>query len=143
MSISLADANSIIAHALRLGGERKLSPLTVCILDAGGHVVAVQRQDKSSLMRFEIAQGKAYAALGIGRSTRFMQEVMAVQRPGFVEALSVAAQGKFIPVAGGVLIRNDGGDVIGAIGVTGDSADNDEIIAVDAVTALGLSADKQ
>jgi uncharacterized protein GlcG (DUF336 family) len=142
MSLTLADANSIIDHALRLGGERKLSPLTVCILDAGGHVVAVQRQDRSSIMRFEIAQGKAYAALGLGRSTRFMQETLAVQRPGFVEALSVAAQGKFIPVAGGVLIRDSSGDVLGAIGVTGDSADNDEAIAVDAVVASGLSADK-
>jgi uncharacterized protein GlcG (DUF336 family) len=143
MSISLADANSIITHAMKLGDERKLSPLTVCILDSGGHVVAVQRQDGSSIMRFEISQGKAYAALGLGRSTRFMQEVLSVQWPGFVEALSVAAQGKFIPVAGGVVIRDVDGDVVGAIGVTGDSADNDELIAVDAVAALGLSADKQ
>jgi uncharacterized protein GlcG (DUF336 family) len=91
-------------------------------------------------MRFQIAEGKAYAALGIGRSTRFMQDVMAVQRPGFVEALSMAANGKFIPVAGGLLITRDGGEIAGAIGVTGDTADNDELIAKDSVEAAGLQA---
>ena len=138
--LKLAEANQIIAHALRLGRERKLSPLTVCILDKGGHLISAQREDHSSNMRFQIAEGKAYAALGIGRSTRFMQEVMAVQRPGFVEALSMAANGKFIPVAGGLLIAQSNDDVIGAIGVTGDTADNDELIAKDAVEAAGLRA---
>ena len=141
MNLDLSTANSIIANALKLGMEQKLAPLTVCVLDAGGHLVSAQRQDRSSIMRFEIAQGKAYAARSLGRSTRFMQETLAVQRPGFVEALAVAAHGEFIPVAGGVLIKNASGDVIGAIGVTGDSADNDEAIALAAVAAVGLSAD--
>ena len=138
--LKLADANQIVAHALRLGRKRKLAPLTVCVLDKGGHLVSAQRDDGSSNMRFQIAEGKAYAALGIGRSTRFMQEVMAVQRPGFVEALSVAANGKFIPVAGGLLIAGQDGDIVGAVGVTGDTADNDELIAKDAVEAAGLHA---
>ncbi|HWG04261.1 MAG TPA: heme-binding protein [Beijerinckiaceae bacterium] len=140
MSIDLKMANYIINKAFDLALERKLAALTVCILDSGGHLVSAQRQDGSSIMRFEIAQGKAYAALALGRSTRFMQETLAVQRPGFVEALSVAANGKFIPVAGGLIIRNSTGAVLGAIGVTGDSADNDETIGVDAVIAAGLSA---
>ena len=141
MRLDLSAANSIIAHALKLGMERNLAPLTVCILDAGGHLISAQRQDRSSIMRFEIAQGKAYAALSLGRSTRFMQETLAVQRPGFVEALATAAHGNFIPVAGGLLIKYAGGEVVGAIGVTGDSADNDEAIASEAVAALGLAAD--
>jgi uncharacterized protein GlcG (DUF336 family) len=118
-----------------------LAPNAVCVLDAGGHLISAQRQDNCSILRFEIAQGKAYAALGVGRSTRFAQEVMAVQRPGFVEALSVAAHGKFIPVAGGLLIRGHDARILGSVGVTGDTADNDEAIARDALSDVGLSTD--
>ena len=112
MSISLAAANAIATTALRIARERHLAPLTVCILDTGAHLVCAQREDNSSTMRFEIAEGKAYAALGIGRSTRFLQETLTIQRRGFVEALSVAAHGKFIPVAGGLLIRSESGIIV-------------------------------
>jgi uncharacterized protein GlcG (DUF336 family) len=141
MSIDLSTANRIISAALQEGRQRKLSPLTVCILDAGGHLVSAQREDDSSTMRFEIALGKAYAALGLGRSTRFMQETLSVQRPGFVEALAVTAHGKFIPVAGGLVIRDENRRVVGAIGVTGDTADNDETVALEATRAVGLHPD--
>lgn len=142
MRLDLSTANSIIAQALKLGTARNLAPLTVCVLDAGGHLISAQRQDRSSIMRFEIAQGKAYAALSLGRSTRFMQETLAVQRPGFVETLAAAAHGQFIPVAGGLLIKDARGEVVGAIGVTGDSADNDETVAADAVAAAGLAVER-
>ena len=139
MNITLSDANAIIARAFADAAERRLSPLTICILDSGGHLVSAQRQDDSAIMRFEIAEGKAYAALGLGRSTRFMQDTLVKQRPGFAEALSVAANGKFFPVAGGLLIKGADGKTMGAIGVTGDSADNDEAVAVAAVEAQGYA----
>jgi uncharacterized protein GlcG (DUF336 family) len=138
MELELSTANSIIGQAFKLAAERSSAPLTVCVLDTGGHLISAQRQDCSSIMRFDIAKGKAFAALGVGRSTRFLQETMAVQRPGFVEALAVAAHGVFIPVAGGLIIKSADGKILGAIGVTGDSADNDEAIASDAVSAAGL-----
>ncbi len=141
MTLNLSVANAIIDAVFRLGSERKLAPLAACILDSGGHLISGQRQDQCSIMRFEIAHGKAYAALALGRSTRFMQETLAVQRPGFVEALATAANGKFIPVAGGFLIRNQKGQLLGAIGVTGDTADNDELVAADAVNGAGFRAD--
>ena len=142
MSIDLATANKIIDETFAAATERKLAPLTVCILDSGGYVVSAQRQDGSSLMRFEIAKGKAFAALAIGRSTRFIQESLVVSRPGFVEALSVASHGNFIPVAGGLIIRDASNRILGAIGVTGDSADNDETTACEAVERCGLTVDR-
>jgi uncharacterized protein GlcG (DUF336 family) len=141
MMIKLEAANRIVAAALAMARELKLSPITICVLDRGGHVVSAQREDDSSILRFEIAFGKAWASLGVGHSSRFLQDTLAKQRPRFVDAMAAASNGRFIPVAGGVLVREPNGTLIGAVGVTGDSADNDEKIAVTAIEQCGFTAD--
>lgn len=140
-NIDLATANRIIEVSIRLARERKLQPLTFCILDSGGNFVSAQREDNSSIMRFEIALGKAWSCMALGHSTRFMEEVMAQSRPHFLDSLAATSGGRFVPCIGGVLIRDAGGALIGAIGVTGDSADNDELTALDAIRECGLKPD--
>ncbi|HSV81232.1 MAG TPA: heme-binding protein [Ramlibacter sp.] len=140
-SITLAAANRIIETGLRIARERQLKPMTFCVLDGGGHLVSAQREDDSSLMRFEIAMGKAWSSLALGHSTRFMEEKMAKNRPHFLDSLAAASGGKFVPCMGGVLVRNAAGKVIGALGVTGDSGENDEAVGVEAIQACGLQAD--
>ena len=139
--ISLASANQIIEACIRLSRERQYQPMTFCILDRGGHLVAAQREDNSSIMRFEIAFGKAWSCLAIGHSTRFMEEAMAKNRPHFLDSLAVTSGGKFVPCMGGVLVRDAAGTLLGAIGVTGDSGANDELVAVDALTLCGFKPD--
>lgn len=140
-SLDLKTANRIIETGLRLSRERNFQPMTFCVLDAGGHVVAVQREDRSSTMRFDIAHGKAWASIALGHSTRFMEEKMAKNRPHFLDSLAAASGGKFIPCMGGVLIRDAAGRTLGAVGVTGDSGENDEAVAVAAIQACGLQAE--
>ncbi len=140
-SIDLQTANKVIAAGVAFAREKKMKPLTFCILDTGGHLVSAQREDGSGILRFEIAFGKAWGGLGMGHSTRYLQEDLAVNRPRFVDALAVASNGRFIPVLGGVLIRDKAGALLGALGITGDTADNDELVAVEAVRRAGLVAD--
>lgn len=139
--IGLETANRIIDVGIRLSRERKHQPMTLCILDRGGHLVSAQREDNSSIMRFEIAFGKAWSCLALGHSTRFMETKMAVNRPHFLDSLAATSGGKFVPCIGGVLIRDAAGTIIGAIGITGDSGENDEAVAVDATRHCGLEPD--
>ncbi len=139
--ITLAQANQIIQTALALARERQLLPLTCCVVDRGGHLVAAQREDASSTLRFEIAFGKAWSCMALGHSTRFMEEVMARNRPHFLDALPAASAGKFVPCIGGVMIRSPEGELLGAVGITGDSADNDEAVGIQAIERCGLLAD--
>jgi uncharacterized protein GlcG (DUF336 family) len=133
------DAAKIIAEAaLAAGREKGFMPLTVAVLDAGGHLVAFLREDGSGILRPEVATGKAWGALGMGTSTRMLRDRLA-DRPAFQAALAAASGGKFIPVPGGVLIRNADGDVIGAVGISGDTSDKDEYAAITAVQAAGLT----
>lgn len=140
-AIDLETANKVIANGIAAAHERKLKPLTFCVLDPGGALVSAQREDNSGILRFEIAFGKAWGGLGMGHSTRYLQEHLAKNRPRFVDALAVASGGRFIPVLGGVLIRDKDGKLMGALGITGDTAENDEIVAVEAVERTGLKAD--
>ena len=140
-SIDLQTANKVIAAGIAFAREQKMKPLTFVILDTGGHLVSAQREDNSGILRFEIAFGKAWGSLGMGHSTRYLQDYLAVNRPRFVDALAVASNGRFIPVLGGVLIRDKAGALLGALGITGDTADNDELVAVEAVQRAGLVAD--
>lgn len=140
-SIDLETANKMIANGVAFAREKKMKPLTFCVLDTGGHLVSAQRENGSGILRFEIAFGKAWGGLGMGHSTRYLQEHLAKTRPRFVDALAVASDGRFIPVLGGVLIRNGAGAVVGALGITGDTAENDELVAVEAVQRTGLVAD--
>ena len=136
--ITLEQANRIVAAAFQKGAELKLKPLSVAVLDPGGHLIAFQRQDGASLLRFQIASGKASGALALGVSSRKIGE-MAAERPSFVASLGpVAAQG-VIPAAGGVIVM-EGGDIVGAVGVTGDTSDNDELCALAGIAAAGLKA---
>jgi uncharacterized protein GlcG (DUF336 family) len=141
VSIDLKSANRVIERALELARAENLKPLTVCVLDTGGHFVSGQREDRSSLLRFEIAFGKAWGALGMGHSTRFFEDVLVKNRPYFANSLEAASHGRFITVYGGVLIRSQDGELLGAIGLTGDTGVNDERVAVAALEYCGLVAD--
>jgi uncharacterized protein GlcG (DUF336 family) len=137
--ISLEQARAIIAGARVHGREHGLKPLTVVVLDAGGHLVAMEREDGSGYGRPQIAQGKAAGALAMGTSSRALGE-MALDRPQFIAALSVAWEGKLIPAAGGVLVRDGAGALLGAVGVSGDLSDKDEEAAHAGIHAAGLHA---
>ncbi|PSJ62291.1 GlcG/HbpS family heme-binding protein [Pseudaminobacter soli (ex Li et al. 2025)] len=137
--ITLAKANAIIEAAFAKAKEADLKPLSVVVLDAGGHVIAFQKQDGSSMLRFEIASGKAYGALAVGMGSRKL-ELLAKERPHFMEGLSGVSGGKVVPVPGGVLVRS-GGQIIGAVGITGDTSDNDELAAIAGIVAAGFEAD--
>jgi len=139
-SISLAQAATVVDAALAAGRKAGLMPLTVVVLDKGGHVVALKREDKSGILRVEIATGKAYAALGMGVPTRLLRDRLA-DRPNFVSGIASAADGRFIAVPGGVLIRDAGGDIIGAVGISGDASDKDEYAAIEGVKAATLTPD--
>jgi uncharacterized protein GlcG (DUF336 family) len=139
MTLTLQQANAIIAGALDKAAELKLKPLSVAVLDSGGHLIAFQRQDGSSLMRFQIANGKAAGALALGVSSRKIAE-MAAERPSFIASLNSIATAGVVPAAGGLLLADETGAVIGAVGVTGDVSDNDEICALAGIATSGLSA---
>ena len=140
MSVTLAQASTIVDVALKKARELKQMPQTLVVLDTGGHVVCAKREDGSGIIRFEIAVGKAYGALGMGWGSRTMME-RAAQNPNFLTAIAAASGGRLVPNPGGVLIRDAGGTIIGALGISGDTADNDEIIAVAGIEAAGLKAD--
>ncbi|TCT05969.1 GlcG/HbpS family heme-binding protein [Aquabacter spiritensis] len=135
MSISLTKALEIVDAALAKGREMAFEPLTVAVLDAGGHLVALKREDRSGILRPDVAIGKAWGALGMGFGSRELGE-RAVKVPHFMNALMAASGGRFVPVAGGVLILS-GGDVIGAVGISGDTSDNDEICCLAGIAAAG------
>ena len=138
-TLTLAKANEIITAAIAKGAEMGFKPLSVAVLDAGGHVVAFQRSDNSSFMRFEIAAGKAYGCVAMGVGGRWLN-AQAQSRPHFVENLSAVSGGKIVAVPGGVLVK-DNGTIIGAVGVTGDTSDNDETCAIAGIEAAGFEAD--
>ncbi len=135
--LPLSEASVIMEHALRIGQENDMLPLTVAVLDAGGNLLAFKREDGSGIMRGDIAIGKAWGALGMGISSRTIRERLG-NRPAFQGALSAASQGRFIPVPGGVLICSADDTVIGAVGISGDASDKDEYCAIEAVKAAGL-----
>jgi uncharacterized protein GlcG (DUF336 family) len=139
-SLTLAQASTIVEVALKTARDAKFQPLSVAVLDAGGHLVAFKREDKSGIMRFDIAFGKAWGALGMGFGSRTLAGRVPRSQM-FFTALAAASQGRFVPVIGGVLIRDAAGDVVGAVGISGDASDNDEKCAVAGITAAGLKAD--
>ncbi|HZQ39984.1 MAG TPA: heme-binding protein, partial [Rhizomicrobium sp.] len=129
----------IIQEAFAKGSSLKLKPLSVAVLDPGGHLIAFQRQDNASILRFGIASGKAAGALALGVSSRKIGE-MAAERPSFVASLGTIASQGVIPAAGGVIVMNGAGQIMGAVGVTGDTSDNDEACALAGIEAAGLKA---
>lgn len=139
-SLGLTVANTIVEAALKRARELNTAPLAVAVLDETGQLKAYQREDQTSLLRTDIAVGKAWGALGLGRSSRLLGKV-AEERPAFIQALSVMAGGKLVPVPGGVLIRAEDDTIIGAVGISGDTSDIDETCAVAGIEAAGLRAD--
>ena len=135
--ITLDQAQAIIAAALKEGRTLGLKPISVAVLDPGGHMVGFAREDHSSNLRPQIATAKASGALALGVCSRTIGE-MAVERPTFINAAAGLAPAGIVPAAGGVLIRNGEGDVIGAVGVTGDTSDNDELCAMSGIENAGL-----
>ena len=138
-ALKLAQATTAVDAALEQGRIRDLAPLAVAVLDAGGHVIAFKREDGSGIVRFDIAYGKAWGALGMGFGTRELTE-RATTSPAFVNSLAAISQGRMVPSPGGVLIAGPDGEVVGAIGISGDTGPNDEICAIAGVAAIGLSA---
>src|SRR5688500_1654438 len=136
--LSLDQANRIVAAALDKGRELGLKPLCVAVLDAGGHLIALQRQDGASSLRPQVATAKAASALGLGVSSRKIGE-MAAERPTFVASLAALAPQGLVPAAGGV-IATSAGETVGAVGITGDTSDNDEACALAGLEAAGLTA---
>jgi len=140
MVISLRDARIIIEKALAKGRELDLKPLSVVVLDAGGHVQAFEREDGAAPGRFAIAQGKAYGAVMLGMAGT-AQMARAEAQGYFMAAVNGVFGGQVVPVPGGVLVRDTNGTVIGAVGVTGDSSDNDAIAALAGLEAAGLTGE--
>ena len=139
-TLTLAQASTIVDVALKTAREKNFQPLTVAVLDPGGHLVAFKREDKSGILRYDIAYGKAWGALGMGFGSRTLAE-RAAQTPQFFTMLAAASGGRIVTNPGGILIRDAGGDVIGAVGLSGDTADNDEICGIAGIEAAGLKAD--
>ncbi|MEM1378129.1 MAG: heme-binding protein [Pseudomonadota bacterium] len=138
--LSLPRSRRLIRAALEKGKELELKPLSVAVLDAGGHLVAFEREDGASILRPEIAKGKAYGAIAVGVGSRWLN-AQAETRPHFLEGLSNVSGGKIIPVPGGVLIKGAKGEILGAVGITGDTSDNDEACAIAGIEAIGFTAD--
>lgn len=136
-SITLEQAQTVVAATLKEGRAMGLKPLTVAVLDPGGHMLAFAREDNSSNLRPQIATAKASGTLALGLSTRTLAE-MAVERPTFINALGQISSDGVVPAAGGLLIMNGESEVVGAVGVTGDISDNDELCAKAGIAALGL-----
>jgi len=138
--ISMNKARTMIRKAMAKGRELDLKPLSVVVLDAGGHVKAFEREDGAAPGRFAIAQGKAYGAVMLGMAGT-AQMARAEQQAYFMAAVNGVYNGQVVPVPGGVLVRDKRGVVIGAVGVTGDTSDNDAICAVEGIEAANLTAE--
>jgi uncharacterized protein GlcG (DUF336 family) len=138
--MKLTDAQRIVGTALAAARQRELKPLAVVVLDARGALRALAVEDSASLKRAEIAIGKANGALAMGVGSRRLA-TMAVERPHFLVAATHAVGGSLIPVPGGVLVKDAAGALVGAVGVSGDTSDNDEIAALAGIEAAGLTAD--
>jgi uncharacterized protein GlcG (DUF336 family) len=139
-ALTLEQASQIVDAGLGRAVQLGLKPVTIAVLDAGGHLLAFKRQDSSGILRPEIAQGKAWGALGMGLGSRALAQRAQVA-PAFFVSLASASQGRLFPVPGGVLIRGPGEHVVGAVGISGDTPDNDEACAVWGIEQAGLVAD--
>lgn len=138
--LSLTAAQAVVASALAHARAEGLNPLAVCVLDARGALKAFAAEDGTSLKRGEIARAKADGALGLGIGSRSLFK-RAKDQPYFISAATSAIGGSLVPVPGGVLIRNTAGRLVGVVGVSGDTSDNDEASAMAGIAAAGLAAD--
>jgi uncharacterized protein GlcG (DUF336 family) len=135
--LTLAQANKIIEVAFAKAREMKVKPLAVAVLDESGNVKSLQRQDEASMLRNEVAIGKAWAAVGMGVSSRTLLE-RAKGNPSFFGALSATSQGRFIPQTGAVVIKDKDGTILGAAGASGGTGEEDEAVCIAGIEAVGL-----
>ena len=140
MNLTLKQANSIIEAALAKARAMNIKPLAVVVLDDSGNVKAAQREDGASMFRFDVAQGKAWAAVAMGASSRALAK-RAKDNPNFFITLAATAQGKFLPQTGGVLIRDASGNILGAAGASGGTGEEDEAVCAHGIERAGLVAD--
>ena len=136
--ITLRKAQAILRKAQATAREMELKPVTVVVLDAGGHVIAAAREDGASPGRFKLAEGKAHGSIMLGIAGTAQRD-RAEAQAYFVEAMNGLYGGKFVPVPGGVLVRDKKGVVIGAVGVTGDTSENDAACAIAGIEAAGFA----
>jgi uncharacterized protein GlcG (DUF336 family) len=137
-NVTLEQAAIIVDKAIAKRHELGLAPLTVAVLDTGGHLVAFKREDKSSFLRPDIAIGKAWGCLGMGFSTRKLVDRFK-GNPAFFGAIASLSDGRMLASPGGVLVRDKAGDIIGSVGISGDTGDNDEKCAIAGIEAAGLA----
>ena len=140
MNLTLKQANSIIEAALAKARAMNIKPLAVVVLDDSGNVKAAQREDGASMFRFDVAQGKAWAAVAMGASSRALAK-RAKDNPNFFITLAATAQGKFLPQTGGVLIRDASGQIVGAAGASGGTGEEDEAACAHGIEQAGLLPD--
>lgn len=139
-ALKLNDSIEITRKAFDHASELGAAPLTVAVLDTGGKLISLQRQDGSSMLRPDVATAKAWGALAMGKSSRALADD-AAQRPAFVSALNTLAQGNLVPVPGGVLVLDNERQVVGAVGISGDTSDIDELCAIAGIRGAGLYCD--
>jgi uncharacterized protein GlcG (DUF336 family) len=139
MSLTLDQANQIIAGALAKSRASGFKPMGVAVLDDSGHLKAFAREDGASMFRFEVAQGKAWGAVGMGASSRTLMQ-RAKDNPNFFVSLAATSGGRFLPQTGAVLIKDAAGKVLGAVGASGGTGDEDELICIAGVESAGLNA---
>jgi uncharacterized protein GlcG (DUF336 family) len=140
-AITLDQADRLIDAILALGAELDCRPLAVIVVEPGCKVKAFKKEDGSSMIRFEMAYGKAYAALAMGRSSKLVK-VRAEEKPIFMRYLISASSDQIFPEGGGMQIRDEAGEVIGAVGVTGDTEERDEELAAHGIRAIGRKTDE-
>jgi len=138
-TLTLANASAIIQAGFIEAKRLSLQPMSIAVLDAGGHLIAFQRQDKAAILRFDIAFAKAYGALGMGIGSRGLA-LKATEIPDFIAGAIAASKGRLIPAPGGVLIVDDDNEIIGAAGASGDTSDNDELAVISGILSVGLKA---
>lgn len=138
--LTLAISNTILNAALQEASSQGYRPMSAIVLDASGHLVAMQRQDGASMFRVDIATGKAWAAVAMGVSSRALMK-RAADNPNFFGALASTGQGKFIPQIGGVLIKDAEGKILGAVGASGGTGEEDEAICIHGIVTAGLKAE--
>jgi uncharacterized protein GlcG (DUF336 family) len=136
--LRLEQANQILAGAIAAARSMGIPPVTVVVLDPAGHLKAVQREDGASMFRFDVARGKAWGAIGMGVASRVLAE-RAGENPNFFVALAATAGGSFLPQPGAVLVRDESGELIGAVGASGGTGDEDEAICAQGVKDAGLT----
>jgi len=137
--LPLAKAAEIVDAALAEARKRQFAPLAVAVLDAGGHLVAYKREDGAGIVRFDIAFGKAWGSLGMGFGSRELTQ-RSENNPTFIAVLATVSGGRIVPSPGGVLIAGEGGEIVGAVGISGDVGANDEICAVVGIETAGYRA---